>query len=270
MKSSKKNMIFIQRVRKMPIPDRLYVLGFLSLVLFGLISLLTNLSLLINIFISLAIFLLALGFIFELIQYIGSIWGSKFASVLTFVFGLFSIAFLLIARTQSLHIINSTIPVDPSNFPLSSQILTYFMVIILWLVLAALVLELLLVGTVLRSSIESDESKQGFRVSVGSSSNAEELRKEKSLDKSGPRGLGIIAIVVIIGLIITKLGSQIIVGTPFVRTLIARTDHYAYSICSNYNSSAGERVAFLDNNKISVAIPDEQFSFTFEIRDCEP
>lgn len=274
MKVPRKRTVFLQEVRKLTIPVRLYALGAVSFLL-GLISILTRLSLVIWSFIFLAAFFFASGFLLEAIHYIGSIWDSKFAKFLVTLFGLLSIVGLWTAKTLSLKMINSVIPVDPSYFPLSSQALTYLIVVILWLVLALLFFMFVHLGTAFWSFIESEEAKQSFSVLVGSSSVGKPLSKEKSIspDKSlllTWRAMGALVIVVIIFFLIDIPFSHLRESISFVRTLIAQTDHYAHSTCSNYNPSAGERVAFLDGNRISVAIPDKQFGYTFEIRECEP
>jgi len=51
-------------------------------------------------------------------------------------------------------------------------------------------------------------------------------------------------------------------------SIIALVDHYPNSICANYTPSQGERVAFIGEGKVSVAIPRVENGYRFEIRNC--
>ena len=52
--------------------------------------------------------------------------------------------------------------------------------------------------------------------------------------------------------------------------ILVYADYYTYSSCSNHNHSEGERVAFLDGNRISVATLESSGSYSFQSRVCLP
>ena len=84
------------------------------------------------------------------------------------------------------------------------------------------------------------------------------------------RVLGAVLVLSIIMNIITTSTNNTENLSVVSTTIIALVDHYSNSTCVNYNSDRGERVAYIGEGKISVAVPQPEGGYKFEIRDCVP
>ncbi len=58
--------------------------------------------------------------------------------------------------------------------------------------------------------------------------------------------------------------------TRIVSTLIVSQDYYIRGHCTNYNPILGERIMMIDTNRISVAVPNVDHGYEFQIRQCNP
>ena len=274
MKILLKLLDFLEQIPKMTIPERLYVLGMVMYCISWLVILTRS----VEMFISFTIFsgiCFVLGFTIETIQYVSSIWETKFAKFLLALLGLLSIVCWWAAKTLSAQFINLFIPVNPSYFPSALQAFAFIFVIILWLIVAFIFF--MLASFVLMSYFIGAFDESGrfllFISNLTSKDGKSNVVKPISPPKFSHVMGRIMGTVTIAFLIWSLIGIPIthINETTFAaRLIIAFTDHYTFSTCRNHNYRIGERIAFLEDNKISVAIPDEQWNYTFEIRTCEP
>lgn len=265
----------IKAVRQLTISALLYVLGALT---FSLSWLFIPIRLheIFEDFLIFSVFCFTFGFTIEIIRYINSIWETKFAKFLLALLGLLSIVCLWAAKMLSAQFINSFIPVNPAYFPFAMQAFTFVVAIILWLMITFIFF--MLAGwflTLYIIVVASDESGSFF-VFINTLVKRDKNPKiEKPIYRPNVYllfGRTIAAVIIaLLALSLMNVPSFYPRETEYLaRFIIVWTDHYTYSTCRNQNIIIGERVAFLDGDKISVAIPDEQFNYTFEIRNCEP
>jgi len=219
---------------------------------------------------------IGLAFTIEAVGYIRSIWKSELAKFLVTLLGLISVLCWWTAKTLSFQVINWFIPVNPSNFPLASQSLSFIIVIFLWLILALVFFLATSIVFAIKLAVETNKPSLKSPVYVSKPAN-------KDSDISGPFGnpksvqlqgrvFGSFLIAwLILSIFLVAVGySDLGVIQNLTSSVIAWTDHYSYSVCSNYDVQKGERVAFLEEKKISVAIPNTKGGYTFEIRECVP
>ena len=206
-----------------------------------------------------ALFCFGLGFTIELVQTLKVIWDTSFAKIAATFLSLLSLLCWWTAKTLSSQTINLFIPVSPSKFPLATQAFTLMFFIFLWLILIGLflaILPVILLFTPYKPTIASIFEKK-----------PPSLAKYPALVGRAAGSFAIFFLIASLLFIpmgmykdIVRLGS----------TVLALTDHYTFSTCSNHDTMQGERVAFLDNNQINVAIPLSEGGYNFEIRECWP
>lgn len=248
----------------MPTFVRMYTVG-LSIYLVGLLIGLLSTDWYVNIYIF-SLFFFGLGFVIETVQTLSAIWHTLFAKAMATFLSLLSILCWWLARTLSSQLINLAVVADPSNFPLAAQAFTTIFFVFLWSILIGtflLILPLVLIFTRHKPTMLSI-----FKHNNATNNSKTPAKLPAFVGRlAGSFALFFLIASLLLAPIHLHLGHNIgSIGS----TILALTDHYAFSTCTNHNTKEGERVAFLGDKKISVAIPFPEGGYNFEIRECIP